>query len=149
MLKIIIHLSGRNAEVFGYTNHENEPNSAIIVRISKPTFLDLDIPIIPVGIKMPLITRNNMRRFGSLYDCSIVPPRASNIMLLLRVSKILSSATAKVMLVTMDNNANILFLFIIEYTMKVEDRRKPIILSESTAIIIRGKIVNKLFLDIV
>jgi hypothetical protein len=149
MLKIIIHLSGRNAEVFGYTSHEKEPNSEIIVGISRLIFLDLDIPIIPVGIKIPLITRNNIRRFKSLYDCSTVPPWGSNIMLLLRISKLLNSAVAKIMLVTMDSNANILFLFIIEYTMKAEDRRKPIILSESTAIILRGKIINKLFLDIV
>ena len=69
ILKIIIHLSGKNADVSGKTTHENEPNKEIIRGIFRIMFLDFITPIIPVSTKIPLISKNQIIKFNAVYGC--------------------------------------------------------------------------------
>jgi hypothetical protein len=69
ILKMIIHLSGKRADVFGYIIQVNEPTNEIIRGIFRITFLDFIKPITPVGNNMPHITRNKTLKFNELYDC--------------------------------------------------------------------------------
>jgi hypothetical protein len=69
ILKIIIHLSGKNADVLGNITHENEPISEIIRGIFRIMFLDFIKPITPVGTKIPLISKNIITKFNAVYGC--------------------------------------------------------------------------------
>jgi hypothetical protein len=149
ILKIIIHLSGKNADVLGNTTHENEPNSEIIRGIFSMMFLDFMTPITPVGTKKPLISKNKITKFNAVYGCGIVSfSRFPNIILFLIISKLVMKATTKITLVAIAIIATSLSLFIKEYITSTDDSRKPIILSESTEIIDSGKIANIILFEI-
>jgi hypothetical protein len=60
---------------------------------------------------------------------------------------LLNRPTAKIILVIVANIAIIFSLLTIEYTMRTDVRRKPIILSESTEIIDNGKMVSIILFD--
>ena len=66
MLNITIHLSGRKADVFGKTIHENEPINEIKRGILKIIIFDLIKPITPEGNKIAFITKNRTIRFTGL-----------------------------------------------------------------------------------
>jgi hypothetical protein len=66
MLKMVIHLSGRNAEVFGNTIQEKEPTNEIKKGILKIFIFDFTKPTIPVGNKIPFITKKRTIKFNGL-----------------------------------------------------------------------------------
>jgi hypothetical protein len=66
MLNMTIHLSGRNADVFGKIIHVNEPITEIRRGILKMINFDLIKPTIPDGSKIAFITKNRIIRFVGL-----------------------------------------------------------------------------------
>ena len=66
MLNMTIHLSGRNADVFGKITHVNEPIAEIKRGILKIINFDLIKPTIPEGNKNTLVTKNRTIRFIGL-----------------------------------------------------------------------------------
>ena len=66
MLNMTIHLSGRNADVFGKIIHVNEPITEIKRGILKIINFDLIKPIIPEGNKNALVTKKRTIRFIGL-----------------------------------------------------------------------------------
>ena len=66
MLNMTIHLSGRNADVFGKITHVNEPIAEIKRGILKIINFDLIKPTIPEGNKNALVTKNRTIRFIGL-----------------------------------------------------------------------------------
>src|SRR5688500_7533464 len=67
MLNMTIHLSGRNADVFGKITHVNEPIAEIKRGILKIINLDLINTTIPKRKKITYITKNRTIRFSGLY----------------------------------------------------------------------------------
>lgn len=66
MLNIVIHLSGRNADVFGNAIQENEPINEMKRGILKMLIFDFINPTNPAGSKIPLITKNRTIKFTGL-----------------------------------------------------------------------------------
>ena len=66
MLNMTIHLSGRNADVFGKIIHVNEPINEMNSGILKMVSFDLIIPIIPEGNKIAFIIKKRTIRFTGL-----------------------------------------------------------------------------------
>jgi hypothetical protein len=66
MLNIIIHLSGRKADVFGKIIHVKEPIAEIKRGILNIINFDLIKPTIPDGNKIAFITKNRTIRFNGL-----------------------------------------------------------------------------------
>ena len=65
---MVIHLSGRNADVFGDKTHENEAANEMKKGILKIFIFDFDFnrPTTPAGNKIAFITKNSTIRFTGL-----------------------------------------------------------------------------------
>ena len=66
MLNIVIHLSGRNADVYGTNTQVNEPINEIKKGILKILIFDFSKPTNPVGSKITFITKNRTIKFTGL-----------------------------------------------------------------------------------
>ena len=65
---MVIHLSGKNADVFGNTTHENEATNEMKKGILKIFIVDFDFnrPTTPAGNKIAFNTKNSTIRFTGL-----------------------------------------------------------------------------------